>query len=157
MPFHSDNRGLASTSEQKTHCDVEKLWGKQVSKLFHVTSILKKTPEQILEAEPPEGSQFAGLDFGQNLGTLRNGGDPWKEAVYTCRAGFAASFAMVPPDVAAVDDRKRSVSLKDILDPDGFCGDKRFWNLSRAIMIDAANAIARFWQDVWVDFTSRKS
>ena len=34
MPFHCDNRALASTADQDTHCDVEKLWGEQVPELF---------------------------------------------------------------------------------------------------------------------------
>jgi hypothetical protein len=27
VPFHRDNRGLASTDQQPTHCTVENLWG----------------------------------------------------------------------------------------------------------------------------------
>jgi len=52
-----------------------------------------------------------------------------------------------------VDAPSGGVSLEQIL-KDEFCGRKRFWDMSRAIMSDAANSIAMFWQDVWLDFTS---
>ncbi len=157
MPFHSDNRALASSNkDNKAHSGIETIWGKQVSKLFHVKSILKQTPKQILEAQPPKGSKFAGIDFGKDIGVLVNKSDPWLEAVYLCRMGFAVSFSMIPPSVAAVDDRITTVTMDDILDPNGFCGEDLFWELSRAIMNDAVNSIARFWQDIWVDFTAKK-
>lgn len=155
MPFHCDNRALASTSEQDTHCDMEKLWGEQVSELFHAKTILGTSSEQILAATPPDGSKFAGLAYGPGIAPLKNGGDPWKESVYICRASFAASFALVPPSRADVDDKSTWVSLDDILAP-GFCGEDRFWDISRAIMIDSVNAIASFWQDIWIDFTKKR-
>lgn len=155
MPFHSDNRALASTAKQTTHGAVEDLWGKQVSKVFHDEEIASGDRDAILGARPPAGSRFVGIDFGTGIGPLRNSGDPWKEGVYICRASFAASFALVPPEVAGVDDRKAKVGLKDILAP-GFCGEERFWSLSGAIMADAANAIARFWVDAWADFVGGK-
>lgn len=155
MPFHCDNRALASTAHQKTHCDMEDLWGKQVSKLFHSKTILKTASDKILAAQPPKGSKFTGLDFGTEIRPLKNSGDPWKEAVYVCRASFAVSFALVPAKVAAVDNKDKEVSLQDILRND-FCGEDRFWDISRAIMVDAANSIAMFWQDVWVDFAVKK-
>lgn len=155
MPFHCDNRALASTSKQDTHGEVEDIWGKQVSNLFHSKEILKQTSEEILETKPPEGSEFAAIDFGNEINSLKNNGDPWKEAVYICRASFAVSFALVPPDVSAVDDQETKVGLNDILKKD-ICGEVFFWNLSRAIMADAASAIAMFWQDAWVDFTKEK-
>lgn len=51
MPFHCDNRALASTAKQSTHCDVENIWGEQVPKLFHSGTILKKDKETILAAK----------------------------------------------------------------------------------------------------------
>jgi hypothetical protein len=155
MPFHCDNRALASTSAQKTHGAVEKLWGEQVSALFHSKTILRKSAAEILAAAPPEGSKFEGINFGTTISALKNGGDPWKEAVYICRASFASSFAIVPPGVAGVDDRNTSVSLNDILS-NNFCGEERFWEISRAVMKDAVSSIAMFWQDAWVDFTKKK-
>ncbi len=155
MPFHCDNRALASTSKQKTHCAVEDLWGDQVSGLFHSKNILRKSPAEILAAQPPAGSKFAGINFGTDIRLLKNGGDPWKEAVYICRASFAASFAMVPAGVADVDDTGTRVGLKNIL-ADDFCGEELFWEISRAVMKDAVNSIAMFWQDAWVDFTKKK-
>jgi len=154
MPFHCDNRALASTSKQKTHGEVEDIWGKQVSNLYHAQEILNQTSEEILATKPPKGSEFTSIDFGNEIDSLKNNGDPWKEAVYICRASFAVSFALVPPGVAAVDDQKKNVSLKDIFNKD-ICGEEFFWNLSRAIMADAASAIAMFWQDAWVDFTKK--
>lgn len=150
MPCHCDNRALASTTKQATHSDTEDLWGKQVAELFHADKILRKSPQEILDAKPPDNSEFAGIKFGKEICPLRNSGDPWKEAVYICRASFASSFALVPPDVSAVDNQSKAVGLQDILNP-GFCGQDNFWNISRAIMTDAANSIAMFWQDVWVD------
>lgn len=98
MPFHSDNRILASSdTKHKAHSGIETLWGKQVPALFKAKAILNKTPKEILAAQPPKGSKFAGIDFGQAIGALVNSGDPWKEAVYLCRMGFAVSFAMIPP------------------------------------------------------------
>jgi hypothetical protein len=155
MPFHCDNRALASTAKQKTHGEVEDIWGKQVSTLYHAKEILSQSSEEILAEKHPKGSEFASIDFGNEIAALKNNGDPWKEAVYICRASFAVSFAFVPPDVAGVDDQKKKVSLKDIFSKD-VCGEKMFWNLSRAIMADAASAIATFWQDAWVDFTKNK-
>lgn len=154
MPFHSDNRALASTADQDTHCDIEKLWGEQVPELFKAKTILGTGRAKILAAELPAGSKLAGLDYGAGIKPLKNGGsgDPWEEAVYICRASFATSFAWVPPAISAVDDKTAKVSLDDILS-DNFCGEERFWQISRAIMTDAVNAIARFWQDVWVGFT----
>lgn len=156
MPFHCDNRALASTSKQDTHCDVENLWGKQVSQMFHAKEILRKKPNDIFDAQPPSGSMFADIDFGKGIKPLKNSGDPWKEAVYICRASFATSFAIVPPEVSAVDNQSKAVSLHDILSKKDICGEDRFRELSRAIMSDAANAIAMFWQDAWVDFTDGK-
>lgn len=155
MPFHCDNRALASTAKQKTHCDVEALWGEQVARLFHAKEILDKEPDIILGTKPPSGSKFTDIDFGQNLAPLKNNGDPWKEAVYICRASFATSFALVPSSIATVDDQKTEVSLQDILSA-GICGEDCFWQISRAIMADAADAIARFWQDAWCDFAVPK-
>lgn len=155
MPLHCDNRGFASTAKQKTHCAVEELWGKQVADLFYSKQILKKNADAILGAKPPEGSMFAALDFGDRVDLLKNNGDPWSEAVFICRASFAASFALVPEKIAKVDDVTKRVSLDDIRTCD-FCGEDRFWALSQAIMADAASAIAMFWQDVWLDFTCKK-
>jgi hypothetical protein len=151
MPFHCDNRALASTAKQDTHCDIEKLWGKQVPTRFDDNEILNQSNDAILTADLPPGSKFAGIDFGSDIPPLRNNGDPWKEAVYICRASFATSFAFVPPHIAGVDDQTKSVSLEDIL-TETFCGEARFWELSRAIMADAASSIAMFWNDVWLDF-----
>lgn len=151
MPFHCDSRALASTAKQKTHGEVEDLWGEQIAELFHASAILKKSKAEILAAEAPAHSHFSAIDFGTGVSKLKNSGDPWKEAVYICRASFAASFALVPPDVSAVDDQVTGVSLDDILRKD-FCGEDRFWKLSVAIMTDAASAIAMFWQDVWLDY-----
>jgi hypothetical protein len=152
MPFHCDNRALASTAKQKTHGDVEDIWGKQVSSLFHAKEILNQTSDDILETKPPDDSEFASIDFGNEISSLKNSGDPWKEAVFICRASFAVSFALIPPDVADVDDQETKVSLDKILNTN-MCGKKYFWDLSKAIMADAASAIAMFWQDIWVDFT----
>jgi len=154
MPFHCDNRGLASTSKQDTHGKVEELWGKQVAEIFHAKEILKETSAKILSAKPPKDSKFTGLDFGSDILPLKNAGDPWKEAVFICRASFATSFAWVSPTVAAVDSDAK-VSLDQIL-TDHICGEDRFWEISQAIMRDASNAIARFWVDTWLDFTAKK-
>lgn len=150
MPFHSDNRGLASTAKQKTHCDVEDLWGEQVPKVFHKGKILKMDHDEILETPLPADSEFAELNYGNTIKPLKNAGDPWKECVFMCRAGFATSFALVPPDIADVDSDKK-VSLSDIR-TNSWCGEDRFWDISRAIMIDSVSAIAMFWQDAWWDF-----
>lgn len=157
MPFHSDNRALASTSAQKTHGKMEDLWGSQVPAVFHCSSILKMEHDAIMGTPLPGGSRFAGINFGSKISKLKNSGDPWKECVFTCRASFAASFAMIPPDVAPVDDKSTKVSLEDILANGKFCGEDRFWKISTAIMADAASAIAMFWQDAWVDFVSPKN
>jgi hypothetical protein len=38
---------------------------------------------------------------------------------------------------------------------ESWCGEERFWKISRAIMTDAASAIAMFWQDAWCDFVKK--
>lgn len=154
VPVHCDNRAFASSTKQKTHCDIENLWGDQVPATFHSTKVLKMTAEAILATALPSNSRFAGLTFGATLSPMKNGSDPWLESVYICRASFATSFAMVPPDVAPVDDEQTKVSLADILKTGSFCGEDCFWRLSRAIMVDAVNAIARFWLDTWSDFVT---
>lgn len=158
MPCHCDNRALAAAGPDGAHSPIEDLWGEQVPELFKAKTILGTGRTKILAAELPSGSRFAGLNYGSGITPLKNGGsgDPWEEAVYICRASFATSFAWVPPTVAEVDDKTTKVSLDDILKDGGFCGEDRFWQISRAIMTDAVNAIARFWQDVWVDFTDVK-
>jgi hypothetical protein len=152
MPFHCDNRALASSSAQKTHLAVEDLWGEEVPDLFHADSVLRKSAEEILAAEC--AGEFKDLDLGRTIKPLKNEGDPWKEAVYICRASFAASYALVPPEIAPVDDKTKKVGLVDMLN-NGFCGKDRFWNISRAIMMDSSNSIAMFWQDAWVDFVGK--
>jgi hypothetical protein len=54
MPFHCDNRALASTAKQKTHGKVEDLWGEQVSDLFHSKTILSKSADDILFPIPQQ-------------------------------------------------------------------------------------------------------
>jgi hypothetical protein len=153
MPFHCDNRNLASTSsKQNAHSKIEDLWGDQVPALFKASTVLSSTSDQILAAPLPSQSNFKGIAFETDIPPLKNGGDPWKEAVYICRASFALSFSLVPPTIAPVDDQTTQVSREDILADGGFCGQKRFWDISRAIMHDAATSIAMFWQDVWCDF-----
>jgi len=151
MPFHSDNRTVASTSaNSNTHGAMEDLWGEQVPPFFARERILRSDEQAILEASYPVGSKLADIPFGDGVPTLK-GGDPWKAAVYICRAGFAASFAIVPESTAPVDSGK-DVPLKDIRsDGRGICGEARFWDISRAVMHDAANAIAMFWIDIWAD------
>ncbi len=151
MPFHCDNRAFGT----ETHAAVEDLWGEQVPPLFHAKTILNTSREDILDARLPAGSKFAKLNLGNGIPALKNGGDPWLEAVQICKTSFVASFAMVPPGVAPVDDRKTPVGLDDILGPE-CCGEAKFWKLSQAVMHDAINAIAMFWQDAWVDFTKAK-
>ena len=150
MPFHCDNRALAASKKEGAHGPVEDLWGKQVPSVFHCDTILKMSADKILATPLPSGSRFAGLDFGDKILPLKNEGDPWKECVFICRAAFAVSFALVPDTVSPVDGQKK-VSLKDILGKE-WCGEQRFWTISRAIMRDAAGAIAMFWQDAWCDF-----
>jgi len=153
MPFHCDNRNLASTSSDKNaHSKIEDLWGEQVPALFKASTVLSRPSDEILAAPLPTQSNFKGIGFETDIPPLKNGGDPWKEAVYICRASFALSFGLVPPTVAAVDDQTKQVSREDILANNGYCGEERFWNISRAIMHDAAASIAMFWQDVWWDF-----
>lgn len=152
MPFHCDNRALGSSEKQKTHGKIEDLWGKQVPSAFRSDTILEMDADAILATPLPEGSRFTGIKFGSKIYGLKNNGDPWKECVYISRASFATSFALIPPNVAPVDDETTQVSLEDILDEHQFCGEKRFWKISVAIMTDAVNAIARFWQDAWSDF-----
>jgi hypothetical protein len=153
MPFHCDNRKLASTSSAKNaHSKIEELWGVQVPPIFQAKTILAATADQILAAPLPDKSKFAGFVTADAIPPLKSGGDPWLEAVNICRASFALSFNLVTPDVAPVDDQAKPVSLDDILKSGGFCGEERFWDISRAIMHDAALAIAMFWQDVWGDF-----
>jgi len=156
MPFHCDNRLLASSSnKKKAHGDIEVRWGEQVSEMFHSKTILSKSTAEILAAQLPSGSKFSGLNFGNTINLLKNNGDPWEEAVYICRASFAASFALVPEEIAKVDDKTTEVSLDDILTK-SYCGEDRFWKISRAVMTDAVNSIAMFWQDVWVDYVGKK-
>ena len=150
MPFHCDNRALASTARQSTHCDMEKLWGQQVADIFHADNILLETHDEILAAIPPANSQLAGLDFGGPIAPLRSG-DTWKDTVFACRAAMATSFGLVPPGVAGVDDPATQVPLDAIL-ADGFCGKERFWDISRAIMTDAVNMISTVWVDAWAGF-----
>lgn len=156
MPFHCDNRGLASTTKQKTHGAVEDIWGEQVAELFRAKQILRQDAKAILGAKPKKDSKIAGIDFGDRVDKLKNNGDPWYEAVFICRASFATSFALVPEKSAAVDDVTTKVSLDDIRSGEKGCGETKFWEISRAIMSDAASAIAMFWQDVWLDFTRKK-
>lgn len=151
MPFHCDNRGLASTNDQHLHCDVEKFWGKQIPSDLHSGSILSISDSDILTLTLSKSSWFAGIDFGKTVSPLRNGSDEWKEAVYICRASFANSFALVPPDIADVDDKQTVVTLDDIKLKQ-FCGTKRFKEISRAIMEDAINSIASFWLNAWDEY-----
>lgn len=154
MPFHCDNRALASTSSKKNaHGKIEDLWGENVPELFHAGTILKKTGQEILAEPLPANSKFKDITFGDVIPPLKNNGDPWKEAVYTCRASFALSFVLVPPSVAAVDNQTKQISIEDILGDNKICGEEPFWAISRAIMQDAAMSIAMFWQDVWTGFT----
>ena len=151
MPFHCDNRKLAATSSGKNaHGNMEDLWGKQVPALFRANTILAASVDDILAAPLPDGSEFAGVVPAKVIPALKSGGDPWVEAVSICRASFALSFALVPPNKAPVDDQHTDFALEDIVD--GFCGKEDFWKISRAIMQDAALAIAMFWRDVWADF-----
>lgn len=155
MPFHSDNRALASTAKCKTHSAVEKEWGKNVPQLFKAGDVLKKKSSAILKAPYPKNSKFEAIDFGGGVAKIKTGGDPWKQAVYICRAGFATSFAWVSAEAAPVDSPKK-ISFDDILaGKNGCCGEEVFWKISRAIMHDAANAIAMIWGDIWMDFLSK--
>jgi hypothetical protein len=168
MPFHCDNRILASTTEDKTgaatggtkkkkaHSAIEDEWGKQVPDLFHAKTVLQSTSDQIETAPLPTNSRFAGIKFEDAIPPLKTK-DPWKEAVYICRASFALSFSLVPPKVAPVDDRTTVVTLDEILkDNPACCGEARFWDISRAIMHDAVLSIAMFWVDLWWDFVNVK-
>jgi hypothetical protein len=156
MPFHCDNRALASTTKQKTHSEVEDIWGEQVPAIFHASKILTMKADSILAAQLPMTSHFTGISFGTRISPLKNSGDPWKEAVYICRASFATSFAWVPPSIAPVDDQTTKVRLTDILTAP-VCGEARFWEISRSLMSDAASAIAMFWQDAWCDFVKQRA
>jgi hypothetical protein len=153
MPFHCDNRSLASTSKQNTHGDIEKAWGQQLPVTFYSKNILHEDNDEIIHAEMPSNSQLIGIDFGNVINPLKNNGDPWKEAVFICRASFAASFAIVPPNIAKVDDQNTNTSYHDII-TNNFCGEQRFWAISKSIMIDSVNAIAMFWLDSWSDFVN---
>lgn len=151
MPFHCDNRGLASTNDQDLHSDVEKFWGKQVPAELYSGSIKNITDSDLLSLQLPKSSWFADLSFDENISPLRNGSDEWKEAVYICRSSFANSFALIPPNIADVDDKKTTVTLDDIRNK-SFCGTERFRIISRAIMEDAVNAIASFWLNAWDEY-----
>lgn len=153
MPHHCDNRKLASTSAKKNlHCDIEDTWGKQLPDIFKATSISKSNSRSLLNATLQENSQFNSIDFGKNVPKLKNGGDPWLESVYICRSSFATSFAWVPADIAPVDDQKTQFRLKELFEEE-ICTEDQFWQISRCIMHDAANAIVMFWLDSWNDFT----
>jgi hypothetical protein len=151
MPFHCDNRALAATSaKSNTHGAIEDLWGEQVPPFFARDRLLRSDEDAILAAPYPEDSQFAGIAFGDDVPALK-GGDPWKAAVYICRASFAASFALVPETTAPVDSKK-DIPLTDILsDGKGICGEEQFWKVSRAAIQDAVDAIAMLWVDLWAD------
>ena len=154
MPFHCDDRRLGDSKAPKhAHGDIEDKWGDQVADLFQKEKLLRETPAAILAAVPPATSQFKDLTWGDTI-PLLPGGDPWKQAVFICRASFAMSFVWVPETVAAVDDQKTSVSRTEIFDGSKGCGEEAFWQTSRAIMHDAVTSIAMFWQDVWRDFVA---
>jgi hypothetical protein len=149
MPLHCDGRALASTAKQHTHSKMETLWGKQVPGIFDNNTILDVSADDVLAAPMPQGSHFEGIDFSGAVPKLRGDQDPWVASVFACRGSFAASLALVPPTVAPVDDQVTEVGLDDIL-AEGFCGEERFWVVSRAVMADAANAVAMMWQDAWI-------
>jgi len=123
-----------------------------VPDIFQAKTLLGANKQHILDASVLKEGNFAGLASANEIPPLKSGGDPWKEAENICRASFALSFSLVPPEVAPVDDQSKQVSLKDIFDAKGYCGEDRFWNISRAIMHDAAVSIAMFWKDLWWDF-----
>jgi hypothetical protein len=80
MPFHCDNRNLASTSsKQNAHSKIEDLWGDQVPALFKASTVLSSTSQQILAEPLPSQSNFKGIAFETDIPPLKNGGDPWKE------------------------------------------------------------------------------
>jgi hypothetical protein len=147
MPFHSDNRALASTAKCATHSKVEDVWGENVPAFFKKTRLLRSEEKGILSASYPNSSCLKDIDFGEGIPPLK-GGDPWAQAVYICRAGFAVSFSLVSADIAPVDSRN-TVTFEKMLTA---LGEEKFRLISRAIMHDAVNAIAMFWVDAWSDF-----
>lgn len=150
---HCDGRALATG---QTHSDIEANWGAQVPEFFAAESVLRKAEKAILGAAFPKGSRFEALSFAEKIPAMKSG-DPWQQTVDICRASFAVSYAVVPASLAAVGGKK-AVSYDDILSgKSGCCGEERFWEISRAVMHDAASAIAMFWAAVWKAHLHSKS
>jgi len=153
MPFHCDNRAIASTTKQTTHTAIEKKWGEEVPDIFRSENIYAATKDDIVKTVISDKSKFKGITYEDDIYGLKNNGDPWKEAVYICRNSFAVSFCIVPPEIAEVDNQTKKITLDNILTGD-YCGEERFWEISRAIMKDTIDAIAMFWLDSWNEFVN---
>jgi len=155
MPFHCDSRALASTKGGKAHSQVEEIWGRQLPELFKSKAILDLEEEKILNpVNWPKKSFFQNIKFGPEIVPMKANGDPWQQTLDICRASFAVSFTLVPETVARFGAAE-PVDLQTIWSKKG-CGKEQFWNISQAIMHDAANAIAMFWLDVWRDHCKLK-
>lgn len=149
QPLHCDAREMAGY-DNGLHKELEAHWDKQVGTYFDKAKLLKTTDtsEDILTKARAIDERF-GLQF-DNVVPDIVASDSWLETLSLCRASFAISSIMVPPDVIPYGSDKHTSFDAMFNGPDA---DPLFLEeLDQTIMHDAVLNIAMIWKEVWSTF-----
>lgn len=154
MPMHCDGRMLAGFSNG-LHEQLEDHWKELVGKTFSDESLAKAAGnaaacKKLLD-DARAVDECANLSFKDKLPDLPHGRDVWKEIVDVCRASFALSAVIAPPEDYPYASKKARAPFKKVLE-----GKELLEEVDRLVLEDAVVNTAMIWSAVWVGAAGRE-
>ncbi len=147
MPCHADKRALSAFVEHGVHQGWEEHWDTLVGNYFSKSKLsdTTDTSEQILErAKEPDA--LLGLTFPNPLSWAAPGTDIWDTAIFWCRASFAVSCIIFPPDQYPYSSPKQPSFEECFPDP------AKLAEYDRVVLQSAVYAVASTWKHIWCKF-----
>lgn len=156
MPCHCDGRDLADYGAG-LHNKLEEHWSTIIGDAFKQKNLLPKKfyvpianinsdSDQILD-QAKAVSDKLGLKFNNHIiPGLGPKNDEWKELVFKCRASFALSSIIAPPDSYDYNNSKKRAPFNVVF---GGANKELLDEVDRIVLNDAVLDTAIIWKNVW--------
>lgn len=149
QPLHCDARTMAGYSNG-VHMELETHWDNRISNYFDKSKLLKTTDAtKAILSKARAVDQDLGIQFSNNVPDII-ADDTWLEMLSVCRASFAISSIVVPPNIIPYGSKKNT-TFDAVFSGSGV--DEQLLNdLDKTVLHDAVLNIAMVWKEVWAKF-----
>lgn len=142
MPCHCDNRDIADYA-QGLHKEWENDWSKRIGNKFSDKYIKQSDDNYDITEESRKIDSKFGICFSNNIPDLVCA-DVWLEFINVCRASFAISSIVAPPDIYPYGKKKDTAPFKTVFS-DAYLLD----NINSVLLHDAVINTAMVWKHIW--------